>query len=74
MAPDRLIHWICTAPAHRRSAELGLTRHDGRWAMCPDLIGDGHEWLDTGGVDVSDAVLHWQRVGGADGTPETAAA
>jgi hypothetical protein len=61
MATDRLIHWICTARDHSRTTELGLTRHDGRWAMCPELIGDGHEWQETGGVELSDAVRQWQR-------------
>lgn len=73
MATDRLIHWICTAPAHRRSSALGLTRHDGRWALCPDLVGDGHEWVDTGGVEVDDAVVRWQSVT-ANGAPRSAAA
>jgi hypothetical protein len=66
MADDRLIHWICTAPSHRRSIELGLTRHDGGWALCPDLLSEGHEWIDTGGLEVSDAVIHWQRVVGVE--------
>lgn len=64
MATDRLIHWICTADDHRRTPELGLTRYDGQWAMCPQLIGEGHEWQETGGVEVGDAVRQWQQVAG----------
>ncbi len=73
MAGDRLIHWICTSPAHRRSIELGLTRHDGQWALCPDLLSDGHEWLDTGGVALGDAVTRWHHVTGTDETQRPAA-
>ena len=74
MATDRLIHWVCTAPAHRRTSELGLTRHDGQWALCPDLISEGHEWAGTGGLEVNEAVAHWERVAGvaADGHPAAA--
>ena len=74
MTPDRLIHWICTASFHRRTSELGLTHHDGQWAMCPELIGDGHEWLDIGGVEVSDAVARWQEAATLSGPQSTAAA
>jgi hypothetical protein len=70
---DRLIHYVCTASSHRRS-EPGLTRHNGSWALCPDLIGAGHEWRDTGGLEVRDAVIHWRQiVGQGDGPSATAA-
>lgn len=69
MAADRLIHWVCTSPDHRRSLELGLTRHRGQWALCHDLLSADHDWLDTGGVDVSAAVACWQEA--ASGRPES---
>jgi hypothetical protein len=74
VADDRLIHWICTSPAHRRSIELGLTRHQGQWALCCDLLSDGHAWLDTGGVALGDAVTHWRYVTSAGETERSAAA
>jgi len=74
VATDLLIHWICTATSHRRTSELGLTHHEGQWAMCPELIGDGHEWFDTGGVDVSDALARWEEVVAASAPQGTAAA
>ena len=64
MGTDRLIHWICTSTDHRRRSDLGLTRHDGQWAMCPELIGDGHQWRETGGVEVQQAVVQWQHAAG----------
>jgi hypothetical protein len=73
MADDRLIHWICTSPTHRRSIEVGLTRHDGSWALCPDLLSPGHEWMDTGGVEVGEAVTHWKRAAGVEGQRPAAA-
>ncbi|MBU6423618.1 MAG: hypothetical protein KGJ98_07630 [Chloroflexota bacterium] len=66
MADDRLVHYLCTAPAHRRSTELGLTQHGGRWALCPDLLGQGHEWVDTGGLQVADAVIRWREIVGLE--------
>lgn len=71
---DHLIHYVCTASSHRRSPEPGLTRHDGHWAMCPDLIGDGHEWQDTGGLDVRSAVVRWRQMIGRDDGPTLTAA
>ncbi|MBI2774197.1 MAG: hypothetical protein HYX56_06890 [Chloroflexi bacterium] len=59
-----LIHYVCTAPSHRRTADLGLTRNGERWALCPDLIGRDHEWQDTGGLEVSAAVARWQELVG----------
>lgn len=64
MASDRLIHWICTAKAHCRTTEVGLTQHDGEWALCADLLSDGHEWRDIGGIDVASAVSRWQEAMG----------
>lgn len=58
---DRLIHYVCTASSHRRSPEPGLTRHNGGWALCPDPIGIGHEWTDTGGLEPRDAVSQWRQ-------------
>ena len=59
---DHLIHYLCTAPAHRRSLDLGLTRHQGQWAFCPDLLSQDHDWLDTGGLEPRDAVVRWQEI------------
>lgn len=61
MTGDRLIRFICIASAHRRSTELGLTQHQGEWALCPDLLAQGHEWMDTGGLVVAEAVARWKR-------------
>lgn len=66
MARDRMIRYLCTAAAHRRSTELGLTQHEGKWALCPDLLGQGHQWMDTGGLDVADAVMRWKEIAGVD--------
>ncbi|MDE3111762.1 MAG: hypothetical protein KGN00_04945 [Chloroflexota bacterium] len=66
MAGDRMIRFLCTSPAHRRSTELGLTRHEGQWALCPDLLSQGHEWLDTGGLEVADAVVRWKEIVGLE--------
>lgn len=66
MAGDRLIRFVCTASAHRRSTELGLTQHEGEWALCPDLLAQGHEWMDTGGLEVADAVASWKRLVGLE--------
>jgi hypothetical protein len=66
MADARLIRYLCTAPAHRRSTELGLTRHDGEWALCPDLLSQGHQWTDTGGLEVADAVGRWKEIVGLE--------
>lgn len=71
---DRLIHYVCTASSHRRSPEPGLTRHNGSWALCPDLIGDGHEWTDTGGLEVREAVIQWRQIIGQGGGPSATAA
>lgn len=71
---DRLIHYVCVASSHRHSLEPGLTRHQGRWALCPDLIGDGHEWQDTGGLETRDAVIRWRQMIGFDGGPTVSAA
>lgn len=62
VAGDRLIRYVCTASAHRRSTELGLTQHDGKWALCPDLLAQRHEWTDTGGLEVAEAVARWKRI------------
>lgn len=62
---DHLIHFLCTAPRHRRSLELGLTRHQGQWAFCPDLLSQDHEWEDIGGLEPRDAVARWQEMVGA---------
>jgi len=59
---DHLIHYVCTAPGHRGSTELGLTRNAERWALCPDLLDARHEWQDVGGLEVSDAVARWQQL------------
>ncbi len=72
MNGDRLIRFICTANAHRRSTELGLTQHDGEWALCPDLLAQGHEWMDTGGLEVADAVARWKRSVGIEGSRSAA--
>lgn len=71
---DRLIHYVCTASSHRRSPEPGLTRHKGSWALCPDLIGDGHEWTDTGGLEVREAMLQWREIIGQGRGPSATAA
>ncbi|OGO74139.1 MAG: hypothetical protein A3G84_08910 [Chloroflexi bacterium RIFCSPLOWO2_12_FULL_71_12] len=74
---DRLIHYICTAASHHRSLGPGLTRHGGHWALCPDLIGEDHEWRDTGGLEVHDAVIRWRQIVGGfdfDGGPTASAA
>lgn len=60
---DRLIRWICASDSHRVSVEPGLTRYEGQWAVCPQLLGNDHEWLDTGGVELSEAVTRWRRLG-----------
>lgn len=49
------------------AAEAELEAEEEWQALCPDLPSDGHEWLDTGGVEVSDAVVHWQRAAGIEG-------
>lgn len=72
MPGDRLIRYLCVAPTHRRSTELGLTRHEGQWALCPDLLSPGHEWTDTGGLEVSDAVGRWKQLIGLDGARHAA--
>jgi hypothetical protein len=66
MAGDRTIRYLCTASAHRRSNELGLTQHAGEWALCPDLLSPGHEWADTGGVEVAEAVVRWKELVGLE--------
>jgi hypothetical protein len=71
---DRLIHYVCTASSHRQSPAPGLTRHNGSWALCPDLIVDGHEWTDTGGLEVRDAVVQWRQIIGRDGGTSASAA
>jgi len=64
MATDRLIHYVCASPSHRGSVELGITRHDGGWALCPDLLSEDHDWVETGGLDVGDAVGRWFELAG----------
>ena len=61
MATDRLIHFVCTSRDHC-SSEPGLTQHDGEWALCPELLGEGHEWFDTGGVPVKAAIAQWREL------------
>ena len=56
MASDRLIHFVCTSREHLSNGEAGLTQYEGEWALCPELLGTGHEWFDTGGVPVRDAI------------------
>lgn len=75
MASDRLIHYICTARAHCRTMEVGLTQHRGEWALCADLLSDGHEWRETGAVGVAQAVAQWQAAMGlVPSRPEAPAA
>lgn len=71
---NSLIQFVCTASSHRRSSEPGLTRHQGSWALCPDLIGDGHEWRDTGGLEVREAFVQWRQMVGRAGGPSASAA
>ncbi len=62
MASDGLIHYVCTSRDHCASAEPGLTQHHGEWAICPQLLGEDHEWYDTGGLAVRDAVILWRKL------------
>ena len=60
MASDRLIHFVCTAADHHSTSKPGLTQYEGEWAMCPELLSNGHDWFDTGGVPVKQAVDQWR--------------
>ena len=62
MASDGLIHFVCTTRDHGSTRDPGLTQHEGEWALCAQLLGDGHEWYDTGGVEVRDAVAQWREL------------
>lgn len=64
MASDRLIHFVCTARDHGSSRDPGLTQNEGEWALCAQLLGNGHEWFDTGGVPVKEAVARWRELMG----------
>jgi hypothetical protein len=75
MASDRLIHFVCTSRAHRGGPDPGLTQHDGEWALCSQLLANGHEWYDTGGLPVREAVAQWRGlVGPVEETQPTAPA
>jgi hypothetical protein len=62
MASDGLIHFVCMARDHGSTRDPGLTQHEGEWALCADLLANGHEWFDTGGVPAKDAVAQWREV------------
>jgi hypothetical protein len=62
MASDRLIHFVCTTRDHSSSRDPGLTQYEGEWALCPELLADGHDWFDTGGVPVKDALAQWREL------------
>ena len=64
MTEEQLIYYLCVAKNHRGSRELGLTQYEGRWALCPDILGQGHEWVATGGLAASDAVAKWKEITG----------
>lgn len=53
-----LVHFVCTNPAHARSAEHRsdtLTVVEALWAYCPfDVRVGDHEWAMTGGVPLKD--------------------
>jgi hypothetical protein len=71
---DRLIRFVCIAASHRRTTDPGLTRYDGRWAICPELLARDHEWQDTGGLEVRDAVTQWRQLIESDQGPTQTAA
>jgi hypothetical protein len=74
MASDGLIHFVCTAPDHGSSRDPGLTQHEGEWALCPQLLAEGHEWFDIGGVPVRQAVAQWRELIGSEEAPQPAPA
>ncbi len=62
---DGLIHFVCISREHYSGSEPGLTQHLGEWAICTELLGRGHDWFDTDGVSVREAVAQWRRLMGA---------
>jgi hypothetical protein len=62
MASDRLIHFVCTTRSHCADGDPGLTQYLGEWALCPELLAPDHEWYDTGGLPVRDAVAQWREL------------
>ena len=64
MSEERLIRYICVFKGHRGSRELGLTQFQGGWALCPDILGNNHEWLDIGEAAIADAVQQWREITG----------
>ncbi len=54
-----LIAYECIAPGHQPTPQHAdkLTIHEGAWAFCAfDALATGHEWRETGGVDVDTLV------------------
>jgi len=58
-----LVMFLCVAPSHV-SAKLerskqNLTIHEGRWAVCPAGLAEGHAWKSTEGVRYDDLIAKW---------------
>ena len=54
-----LIYFVCSSSDHNAGGEPGLTKHKGQWAICPRFAATDHEWVETGGLAVPDAVARW---------------
>lgn len=56
-----LIAYRCVNPKHQEPADSRsdqLTIHEKKWAYCPhDIRAKGHEWVDTGGVTLTEVRL-----------------
>jgi hypothetical protein len=69
VAGGSLIAFECIAAEHRSSAPRTdkLTIHQRAWAFCGfDARAEGHEWRDTGGVDL-ETLLRRSRLTSARG-------
>ncbi len=59
---DRLIHFVCVAETHRKSDDLGVTLHEGTWAVCTEILEKtGHVWEAVGPLVMSEVALRWRE-------------
>lgn len=59
---DQLVHFMCTANGHHGSAEIGVTLHDGAWAVCSQVVDDGgHAWQQIKPLPMGEAAFKWRE-------------
>jgi hypothetical protein len=58
-----LVMFVCIAPSHvtvkLERSKQNLTIHDGKWAVCPAGLADGHLWKETPGLRYDDLFVKW---------------